>query len=233
MRLLIFAPVVRREWIIDRWLENAAASAEAAGVDCSFLLLGGMNDPTFDVVDGLPQYDVARIYVDESRDADVRDWAHDRFQRMAELRNILLGYVRHDEGLDYALSLDTDVLLHPDTIGNLIESQAAMHWDAVGGYCYLSENRRCPSYGALPAPWVIHRPDIPGEVHVCSVLMAIILMTAPAWNVDYAFNEHGEDIGWALNAKKAELKVGVDARVTNKHVMTPSRIDIVDPRCGF
>lgn len=231
MRILIGAPVLRREWIIDRWLEHASASAEFAGVDYSFVLLGGMNDPTFEVVEGLPQHNVARVYVDEPRQVDLREWPHERFQRMVNLRNMLLRHVRI-ESPDLFLSLDSDVLLHPQALANLVETQTERGWDAVGGYCYLSQIRACPSYSALPAPHVLQRPDIVGEVQRCDVLMAIVAMTPAAYGVDYEFNTHGEDIGHAVALKRAGLKVGVDARIVNRHVMWPADLNLDDPRCS-
>lgn len=232
MRVLIGAPVCQRGWIIDRWLEHAAASADAAGVDYSFVLLGGMDDPTFDVVRGLPQFDVVCLYTDEPRDEDIRDWNEIRIQRMVDLRNILLGYVRLD-GPDYFLSCDSDVLLHPDAVANMIETQVERDWAAVGGYCYLSEDRGCPSYSNFPAQYVLHRPDLPREQQRCDILMAIILMTEKAWSIDYQFSVHGEDIGHGVAMRNAQLAVGVDARVVNKHIMEKRLLDEIDPRCGW
>lgn len=232
MRLLIGAPVCQRQWIVDRWLEFASASADAAGVDYSFVLLGGIDDPTFKVIDGLAQYDVARIYVDEPRDEDIRDWNEIRHQRMVDLRNILLNYVRADAP-DLFLSLDTDVLLHRDTIANLIETQTERGWAAVGGYCYLSDGRHCPSYADFPAAYVLQRPDLYREQQRCQILMAIVLMTEKAFRIDYQYSVHGEDIGHGIAMRDAQLVVGVDARVVNKHVMMRSELDVSDSRCGY
>lgn len=232
MRLLIGAPVNRREWIIERWLDHAATSADKAGVEYGFVLLGGMEDPTFEVVNGLAQYNVACVYIDEPRNEDIRDWDINRIQRMVDLRNMLLRYVRLDEP-DYFLSLDTDVLLHPDTIGNLIETQVERDWAAVGGYCYLSEDRSCASYADFPKDYVLLRPDLYPEQQRCEVLMAIVLMTEAVWSLDYRYSVHGEDIGHAVAIREAHLTVGVDARVTSKHIMERWQLERVDERCGW
>ena len=58
-------PVPKRARLFIRVGALAEASALAAGVDHSFVLLGGMEDPTFAVVDDLPAYDVARVYVED------------------------------------------------------------------------------------------------------------------------------------------------------------------------
>lgn len=232
MRVLIGAPVCAREWCIRRWLEHAATSAEVAGVEYSFVLLGGIEDPTFAVVEQLPEYDVACVYVDEDRTFDRRDWRQSRFQRMTELRNRLLGFVRQNKQ-DYFLSLDTDVLLHPEAITNMIATQEEMGWDAVGGYCYLTQNRACPSYAHLPSPVFLNRPDLHRTIARCDVLMAIALMTEKAWSIDYEFNGKGEDIGHALAMRRARLRVGVDARVINKHLYQRDMLDRIDGRCGW
>lgn len=231
-RLLIGAPVNRREWIIDHWLAHAAESADKAGVDYSFVLLGGIDDPTFDIVRELPAYNVACIYVDEPRNEDIRDWIEPRIHRMVELRNTLLGYVRLDAP-DYFLSCDSDVLLHPQTITNLIETQIEREWAAVGGYCYLSEDRGCPSYADFPGDYVLPRPDLYREQQRCEILMAIVLMTEKVWNIDYQFSVHGEDIGHGVAIRNARLPVGVDARIINRHIMERRLLNEFDERCGW
>lgn len=236
MRVLIGCPVVAREWIIRPYLEYASRSAERAGVDVSFLMVGGLGDPTFEVVDSLAQFapDVARIYVDEPRTADVRDWPKaGRKERMVDLRNIMLSYVRAAEGVDFFLSCDSDILLHENTIGNLIETQLERKWAAVGGYAYMSHNRSSSSYGNLFGVNVLRRPDIAGEVQRCDVVMAIVLMSEPAWHVDYEYHYKGEDIGWSKAVKRQRMILGVDARQPNKHVMSPDALSRVDPRVGY
>lgn len=230
MRLLIGCPVARREWIIRQYLEHAAASAEKAGVEFEFLMVGGLGDPTFDVVDSLPQYAVARIYVDEPRALDYRDWTKPgRLERMVELRNTMLQFVRLSD-CDLFLSLDSDILLHEDTIANLIDTQQERGWDAVGGYCYMSTTRSHPSYANLMGH-AMRRPDIRGSVERCDVLMGIILMTRRAIGIDYEYSSKGEDIGWAMAARRRRLIFGVDARLVNRHVMRPVEINQADPRC--
>lgn len=231
VRVLISCPVLRREWIIRRYLEHAAVAAECAGVEFSFLMLGRIDDPTFAVVDDLRAFDVERIYVEEDRDVDKRDWSNKaRFHRLAEIRNRILGQVRLMTGIDYLLSVDSDILLHPQCIANLIETQHERGWAAVGGYCYLSTSRSHPSYAHINGK-ALRRPDMKGSVQRCDVLMAIKLMTPAAWMVDYAWNTQGEDIGWSLNAKERGLELGCDARVVNRHVMRPTDLDRNDPRC--
>jgi hypothetical protein len=234
MKLIIYAPVLRREWIVRQYLEHAARSAEQAGVDFSFLMVGGIADPTFEIVNSLSQFasSVARVYVDEPRSQDLRDWPKPgRLERMVELRNLALQYVR-EAGCDLALSLDTDILLHPDAIGNLIATQTQRGWDAVGGYCYMSANRSHPSYANLMGLNSLRRPDI-RSVEMCDVLMGIILMTHRAVAVDYEYDHKGEDIGWARAAARARLTLGIDARVVNRHVMHPADLQRPDPRCDW
>lgn len=234
MRLLIGAPVVRREWIIDRWLTCAGESAARAGVDHSFVLIGGAEDPTFGVVDEMRAFDVARVYVEEPRTIDQRDWPlPGRLERMVQLRNMLLGYVRLDEP-DLFLSVDSDILLHPDAISNLIETQATKGWDAVGGYCYMTdEGRAYPSHGSFPAPSVFERRDVVGTVRPTQIIMAIKLLTPAAYAIDYVLHLRGEDIGFCQALAAEGLRCAIDARVVNKHVMTPDALDRTDPRCGY
>lgn len=240
MNLVIGAPYLRREWIIDDYLDRAAAAAEEAGVSYSFLLLGADNDPTTARIrDRSADFDVTlEILEDETRDRDQRDWGspadRSRVMRMVYLRNRLLRLAR---GLapDFLLSLDTDILLAPDAIASMIDAHMSNGLDAVGGYCYMGSGRNEPSYGDMPNRRFLYRPDIAGKgVQRCLVLMAAKLMTPAVYQRScYGDHDFGEDIGWSLDAHAKGFTLGIDARVVNKHVMEPEHLHRFDKRCGF
>jgi hypothetical protein len=225
--LIIGAPVLRREWIINEWKKHVIA-AVPEGMPYGFVFVGGKGDPTFDAFDSSDRISIR--YIEEDRAEDHRTWNIDRYERMAYLRNELLDEVRSYEP-DYFLSLDTDILLHPDGIKTLLET--IVEADAVGGKCYLSERgRNCPSYAYISAGRGLRRADSQ-NVLMPDVIMAIKLMTPKAYNVDYTSNKWGEDIGWSLAAKGSGLSLAWDGRITNKHVMRPELLSKVDYRAGF
>jgi len=232
-RLLVGCPILRREWIIDKWLEHTLAATECANRRLELVFVGDEHDPTFYTIDKFCKEHQIRAWlehVEEPRSVDKRDWTHHRYRRMVDLRNILLNAVRRlNPGL--FLSLDSDILLHQDAIYNMLETIG--RFDAVGGKTYMTPSgRRAPSYANLTPTGNLRRPDHDGVIEV-QCIMAIKLMTQPAYNIDYEFDKHGEDIGWSRAARKAGLKLGWDGRIVNKHIMSPDRIDWFDIRAGF
>lgn len=233
MNLLIGCPVLARGWIVRQWVEHAQIAAAAAGVKAEFLLLGGLDDrDTWDVVDLMGE-PITRVYTDEPRTHDQRDWIPARMQRMVELRNELLTLVRN-RAPELFLSLDSDILLADSALTSLLETMATDRFDAVGGYTFMSRSGfREASYAQMRAPGVLERRHIPNHVIPCDVIMGIKLMTPKAYAVDYEFHRKGEDVGWSLACKARGVRIGVDARVVSKHVMEPPDLHKTDARCGF
>jgi cellulose synthase/poly-beta-1,6-N-acetylglucosamine synthase-like glycosyltransferase len=232
-KLLIGAPVLRREWIIERWLDHVALAMSKVDLDYSLIFVGGEDDPTFKVIsDWCNESGISAVasIVEEPRPVDKRYWDEQRFYRMIEIRNHLLSRVR-EMSPDYFLSLDSDILIHQDLITNLYES--AQNFDAVGGKCYMTRKGRvAPSYGAFGRANIMRRPEAEGVFRV-DVIMAIKMMTPKAYNVDYSFDVRGEDIGWSKDAVRAGCLLGWDGRVVSKHVMEKEDLDRIDDRCGY
>lgn len=91
----------------------------------------------------------------------------------------------------------------------------------------------CPSYAKFKRDGTGLLRQNASAVFKVDVIMAIKLMKPQAYNVDYAADTRGEDIGWSINCRNEGLKLGWDGRVTNKHVMLPELLEPVDKRVGF
>lgn len=227
--LLVGCPVSRREWVLPAWLTAVTVSCARAGLEPAFVFVGDRSDPSFDVIGRHAPSSVV-VEVTDLRAIDRRQWGPRRYQRMVELRNRLLGAVREMEPAQF-LSLDSDILLHPDAVMSLLE--ALDSYDAVGARCYMTEwGVSAPSYGQLGRQGTLQRTDTCGLVPV-DVIMAAKMMRPTAYKVDYRFDMQGEDIGWSKACAEAGLRLGWDGRVISKHVLNPSMLDRVDPRVGF
>ncbi len=163
---------------------------------------------------------------------DVRDWNHDRFSRMVELRNQLLGKVR-ELAPDRFLSLDSDILLHPQAVAGLLES--TKRFGAVGGATYMtSTGLEFPSCGWNQGmAGLVRRPMEAKGVIPVGVIMAIKAMTPAAYAVDYEFHVQGEDVGWSAACERAGVRLGWDNRNVSKHVMAEKDLNRIDERCGW
>lgn len=242
MDALIGTVTAARGWCIEHWWRFAEISARQAGLDPQFVLLAGHQDPTPDVLLDAGATNLWVVRIDDTRDHDAHDWADTgRYERMVELRNQLLHVVR-DLAPPMFLSLDSDILLHPEAFGRM--TGMLDRFDAAGSACFLSGQRaqpppnwrpacKAPNYALLSSDERLNRNWQPGLEHPVDVLMAIKLMQPAAYQVDYGYHRQGEDIGWSKNATGAGLNLGWTSKVVSKHLMSPWMLDVIDPRCGY
>lgn len=229
--LIVGCPVYKRGWILPTWFDHVEKATAAAGVEPVYAFV--LDDRDEATVEAISNHNGAgyafRVREREEHDGR-RQWNPRRYEWMVELRNELLGVVRLAEPKLF-LSLDSDILLHPDAIKVLMET--IEDCDAVGGKCYMTpRGNRHPSWAQLGRNNHLYRADSDGIFPV-DVIMAIKLMRPSAYNVDYEYSKQGEDIGWSKACKAKGLKLKWDGRVANKHVMDPLNLNLVDRRVGF
>lgn len=233
MDLVVGCPVLRREWILEPWFEHVDRSAKLAGITPHFAFVGDLeNDPSFGIIDRCTTRALL-VHVQETRAVDRRDWATaSRYHRMVELRNLLLFAVRAMAPLAF-LSLDSDILIHRDLLGRLLEDVLSDSYDAVGGRCYMTPSGTSyPSWARLGRGDALQREDANGYFPV-DVIMAIKMMSPAAYHIDYEHHLQGEDVGWSKAARRAGLRLGWDGSLVSKHVLAPELLHRVDPRVGF
>lgn len=222
MTLLIGCPVRRRAWILPMWFTNIEIACREAGIsDYGFVFVADQADTeTITCLatlygNALQLLRFHMVYVDEPPRDDVREWSLLRYEHMTWLRNQLLAKVR-DVGPDLFWSVDSDVLVHPQSLRGALEQLEL--FDAVGSKCYLSKGKAAPNYGVWGSEGRMFRRD-QSYVLRADVLMAVKLMTPPAYNVDYEVHHRGEDIGWSKACRRAGLRFGWDGRFSSIHVM--------------
>lgn len=234
MRLLIGCPFSDRRWILEKWIEHINIACDNAGYDPEFIFVvgnGNLKD-----IEALSHIDTASIRViAEDPRVDVRKWNHRRYEHMALIRNELLSLVR-EKNPELFLSLDSDILLAPTAISSAVEA-LSLHPDAwaVGMKCYMSQTSRVhPSMGIWSDMNRIRYRRADGDdIASVDIIMAAKLMKPEAYHIDYVFHRNGEDLGWSSEIKSAGGKLIWDGRVTNKHVMGPKFLDVIDKRAGF
>lgn len=234
MKIAIGCPVKNRAWILPRWFEYLDEAFAEIDVEPRFIIFCGTStDGTLPLLGELVQgRDAFLASVTEGPLTGDRVWNTRRYSELAQLRNELLREVR-DYAPDYYLSIDSDILIAPGVLPNLLSDMD--QFDAVSGKVYLSP----PPYTAVPnygvwsqAASMQRNGDTVGPCPV-DVIMALKLMSPAAYGINYAGNDHGEDIGWSKRAKEAGLKLGFDGRIISKHVMRPDLLDEIDLRVGF
>jgi hypothetical protein len=232
MKVVVGCPVLYRQWIMNDWFDHVERAFEKVDVEPVYAFVGDqILDPTFEIIDRRAKQVVVDVEP-VTRPDDHREWNQGRYRTMVDLRNRLLRLVRAATPQVF-LSLDSDILLHPDAVALLLEDLEGGLYDAVGSRCFMTQTgRSCPSWARLGPHGQLHRYDAAGFFPV-QVIMAIKAMTRPAYLVDYELHAQGEDIGWSLAAGRAGVRLGWDGRVASKHVMAPELLHLRDPRCGF
>lgn len=238
LEFVVGCPVYDRAWIMPRWFAHVEAACADLGVVPHYLFVGDPKDKATqtiiaDSVTALNRTCHA-IWVEEEPHEYRRDWRAERYEHMIMLRNKLLEGVRAISP-DYFLSLDSDILLHKEAITYLVNAQTQYDFHAVGGKCFLTPigtGTWAPSWANLSPEQTLLREDRQ-TILVCDCIMAIKLMTPKAYEVDYAFHQQGEDIGWSVAAREAGCYLGFDGRIANKHIMSPEHLDVYDDRVGF
>lgn len=217
--IVIGGPIANRGWIIERWYQYVEIACDNAGVKPVYLHVVPAGDPTMPML----APDAIVWTTDEPVRPDKRIWNHDRYRHMVDLRNQGLAIVRELEPR-WFLSLDSDILLHPDSLRLLIDALEnpalpRSRFDAVGGRCYMTGTAQFPSYGMLVSrTGGIRRKDVPDGLFPVDVIMAIKLMSPKAYAVDYQFHPHGEDIGWSNAARAVGCRLGWDGRTLSTHI---------------
>lgn len=228
---LVGCPLYKRAWALPQWFEHLENACSVAGVEPIYAFVVDPEDEeTISAISD--QNGTGYVFAVAGDHLDARNWGRKRFEWMVQLRNELLGIVRLVNPRLF-LSLDSDIFLHRDALKNMMET--IEDCDAVGGKTYMTENGTAyPSWaniGKGPGQGLL-RYEADGVFSV-QAIMAIKLMNDRAYNVDYKFHTHGEDIGWSVACREKGLKLKWDGRVASKHVMKRSTIDRVDPRVGF
>lgn len=243
--LLIGCPVFRREWILPAWFSYAEGSCREYGVEPEYLFVCSRKDPSRDVIkSNADTYGRIVHFVDTFEQVDDEGSQHawgnpGRLEKMVQLRNYLLSAVRVIEPHMF-LSLDSDILCHPQQISNLVETLTThcQKFAAVGGKVFLGPGKDLPSWANYNRQTGMKRYDV-DYVFEVDVIMALKLMSPEAYFVDYVYDHNGEDIGWSLACDNRGLKLGFDGRVASKHVMDKKDdsgadlIQKVDSRVGF
>ena len=147
LEIVVGCPVKDRSWILPKWKEHVDASVPQ-GVDLSYLFVVEPDDE--DTISSVEDW--ADVIKSEQKYTPYsRSWGRESLERMVVLRNLLLrGVVERRP--DFFLSLDSDVLLHPDALVGMMETLESNDvndkYAACGGLTYMDPvDQRVSSFG--------------------------------------------------------------------------------------
>lgn len=242
MKLIVGAPVARRDWILPRWFDALDKQTRRPDGLC-FVHSGGIGDATWQQLRaGATRLRVpVRIDHDASTPHGRND--NDRFRTLARIRNRLLDQVA-DLDADLFLSLDTDILLQdPTTIARLERLVTSGDCDIAAPLAFLHPGAPAAwtpgqtvcwayNFGFLTGDQDPHRSwqrphpsALPwGELVRMHVPMGAWLGNRAAIDVPYDWHVSGEDLGYAHNARDAGLECIADTSLYACHVWSPEHL---------
>lgn len=235
MKFTVGCPILGREEIFPRWNQHLITAAEAASLtdDLNYIFVVNRGDNSMiDMILETTIYPTKIVEIKQELPSKERVWNEQRYHEMVKLRNSLLRAVRKEQP-DLFLSLDSDILLHSRALCDLLET-SQNDCAAVGGKTYMTERGTgYPSYANINnTTGALVRSDTTGVIPV-EVIMAIKLLKPEAYEIDYEYDNLGEDIGWSKAVRAKGHQLYFDGRLANKHVMKEEMLDVVDGRCGF
>ena len=163
MRIIVGCPVRDRAWVLPHWFQYIEEAFSAIGEEPEYaFVIGTCTDNSLEVI---RNHTSNRTWISSRSeeppiDMQYRQWGEDRYVQMTAARNELLSLVRH-ESPDLFLSIDSDILINPNTLPLLIED--LNEFDAVGGKLYMTpDGVVAPSYAFYQAMGGLIRPDADG-----------------------------------------------------------------------
>jgi len=158
MRVLIGAPLKQKPHIFEQHLKSLKALEIPEGVEVDFFWV--VNDcPEVIPLLNENEYCVKNYGWEYKCDEEEHHWDLVGMNHMSEMRNILLRKALY-EGYDYYFSVDTDLVLQPQTLAHLLETKksliAEVFWTKGKDGNYWSnawEYDQCSSFPEDVAEW--------------------------------------------------------------------------------
>lgn len=201
MNLIVGAPCKDRAWVLPEWFD----ALHGQGVEMEILCLVSASE---DGTEAICAEEGATILVDErpgrsTSEIDGHLWGNaETYQYMASLRNRLT-----DEAItrdaDYFFSLDTDIILPPGGLKQLLDYAAdhpgvvspALNMVTGGGTAWNTMNWVDREY-----PNMAIRPQQEPRSGAADIIMAAMLLDRTGMECLWQPHGQGEDVGFCIDA---------------------------------
>lgn len=230
--IVVGAPVHERGWVLQHWFDHLANQTYDPREMVILLNYGPSGDDTLALVDQEKKrrrFRHVSVLIDRGDDHRAeRQWNEARYATMTRLRNDLLDLARAFQP-DFYLSCDTDMLLPPTAVAQLVHDLGS-EYHGIGPTAHMASAGTCVNAFGFDGL----RQGLPTRIEPVYAVFGVKLMTPPLYrDVDYAVHWQGEDLGWAANAWATSHPLAITPNVKVKHVMTRAMLDVVDERVGF
>jgi hypothetical protein len=240
MKIVIGCPVYKRDWIMHYWID----CIKKQSIDISnigFIFEVSNNDiETVSILESWRKYEKNIPYFNITKRPDIqhfehqnngRQWTVSKYENMVSLRNSLLEKVRKLRPEAY-FSLDSDILLTNSLTLELLFTHIKSGADAVSPLMFMTPvGTKYPSVMSWKEGFEskAYRKDAYplGTYFKSDVIMAAKMMSPKVYeNINYETHIQGEDLGWALNCRKAGYKLYSASYIYSPHIMNKEMLDL-------
>lgn len=219
MKIIVGCPVASRAWCLQRWLDSIHNQTVPVEIHC---LVSESNDGTETI---LAKNDVSLIYdVTPPRnkiDIDKHYWGDlGTYAYMATIRNRLVTHIQQ-QNADYFFSLDSDILVPPTCLEQLLEG--IDKWGGIAApFVSMSAQQIVPNAMHWVHPGVARRVEQWDRTTYVDVVMAAMLLDSQAMECRWAPHPQGEDLGFCLDAAEKHIPIWWNPTIKCTHLMEHS-----------
>lgn len=233
------APIRNRAWILPSYLQHILdIDYPKAKMELLFVV-NDSEDISLDILNSFKKenkhtYKNIRIDVynrnapEDKRDLNVRN--NYIYDHLSKLRNYIMSKVK----TDHLMFIDTDILIQPDIINNLLKSDkdiiSGLIWNgyiASADKPYLYPNimkiTERGMYKHIVNSYVKNAPSLPSPTLMeVDLTGAVILLSRKVYkSVKYGFHPQGEDAYFCKMAQDKGFELFCDLSVFSNHIMSP------------
>lgn len=206
MNILIACPIRNRAWILLDYLQGLYNLDYPKDKIAFHFILNDSSDKSKEILQDwkeVVEKEYRYVHISEVNFGYPPDWGEDRknnklnrvsktYKTLSVLRNLILDSAWLDMKADYLFSVDSDILVNPDVLNKLIETEK----DIVAALVRNGKN----AYNFLP-----RIPCIPDRIFEVDTIGAVILIARKVFEnkkIRYSVERTGEDEGFCLTAKR-------------------------------
>jgi GT2 family glycosyltransferase len=231
--VMIGCPIRNREWILSQYLEhlyNLDYSKE--NIILCFIVNDSKDKSEEILLKWIKEHEAeyrwiyfSKIDLGQVEDQRTHDVRSKIYTTLSQLRNQLLADALASN-CEYFYSIDSDILVPPDSLNKLIECKK----DIIAAQIWNDSTKTFPNIMVNTNGVIRHYLSFPrNEVFRCDVTGAVYLISRRVLEagVKYGYHHQGEDIAFCQEAKSKGFEIWANSSVQPKHIMSREQLPTI------
>lgn len=223
--IMIGCPVRNRAWILPRYLQCLQNLDFPAELISYCFVINDSTDLTADLLSDFASTHEGKVKLIFADQGTKRTRTHYRgnynFDQLSRLRNSLLDVFLHSN-CSYLFSVDSDILVPPDSLNSLLEDRCDIVSALVCNGYILGDAGIFNILNYVDGQW-IHLRGFPRDrvfrVDCTGAAYLIKRKVIEEYGVRYSAHYGAEDIGFCRDAANKGLQIFCDGRIECQHIM--------------